>query len=86
MTNKTPRIAKNIAKVPHHGYSQNGQIVFLSFFLLLLLSSDNLAQRCLAQSVTMVFARNSSIFNRAMQRPIAFSLPPSLHQAAAAAH
>ena len=65
-------------------HSQNGQIVFLSFFLLL--SFFRQLSSTLPQSVTMVFARNSSIFNRAVQRPIAFSLPPSLHQAAAAAH
>ena len=68
-------------------YSQNGQIVFLSFFLsFFLLSFFRQLSSTLPQSVTMVLARNSSIFNRAVQRPIAFSLPPSLHQAAAAAH
>ena len=55
------------------------------FFFFHLLSSDKLAST-LPQSLTMVFTRNISIFNRAVQQPIAFSQPPSLHQAAAAAH
>ena len=88
MTNKTPRIAKNRRESTTPGTRKTGKLFFfLSFFFFFFfffffrqLSST------LPQSVTMVFARNSSIFNRAVQRPIAFSLPPSLHQAAAAAH
>ena len=67
-------------KVPHQTLAKRANCFsfFLSFFFFFFfffffrqLSST------LPQSVTMVFARNSSIFNRAVQRPIAFSLPPS---------
>ena len=75
---------ENPSRKYHIRYSQNGQIVFLSFFFLSFFFRQ--LSSTLPQSVTMVFARNSSIFNRAVQRPTAFSLPPSLHQAAAAAH
>ena len=78
---RLPASRKTIAKVPNQALAKRANCFLLSFFLSS--SSDNLAQRCL-KSVTMVFARNSSIFNRAVQRPIAFSLPPSLHQAAIA--
>ena len=86
MTNKTPRIAKNRRESTSPGTRKTGK---LFFFLSSSSSSSSFFRQLsstLPQSVTMVFARNSSIFNRAVQRPIAFSLPPSLHQAAAAAH
>ena len=76
MTNKTPRVAKNRRESTTPGTRKTGKLFFFlsssSFFFRQLSSM-------LPQSVTMVFARNSSIFNRAVQRPIAFSLPPSLH-------
>ena len=65
-------------------YSQNRQIiVFLSSFFL---SSFRRASSTSPQSLMMVFARNSSILHRAVHQPIAFWQPPSLHQAATAAH
>ena len=67
-------------------YSQNGQIVFLSSFFFLLSSSFRRASSTSPQSLMMVFARNSSILHRAVHQPIAFWQPPSLHQAATAAH
>ena len=82
MTNKTPRVAKTRCESTTPGTRKTGELFFfLSFFFFFRQLSSTLPQ-----SVTIVFARNSSIFNRAVQRPIAFSLPPSLHQAAAAAH
>ena len=65
----------------HTRYSQNGQIVFLSSS-----SSFRRASSTSTQSLMMVFARNSSISHRVVHLVIAFSQPPSLHQAAAAAH
>ena len=65
----------------HTRYSQNEQIVFLSFS-----SSFRRASSTSPQSLMMVFTRNSSILHRAVHQPIAFSQTPSLHQAAAAAH
>ena len=84
MTNKTPRIAKTRRESTTTGTRKTGRL----FFFLSSQSSSFFRQlsSTLPQSVTMVFARNSSIFNRAVQRPIAFSLPPSLHQATAAGH
>ena len=84
MTNKTPRIAKTRRESTTPGTRKTGKLFFfLSFFFFFFFRQFS---STLPQSVTTVFARNSSIFNRAVQRPIAFSLPPSLHQAAAAAH
>ena len=42
-------------------YSQNGQIVFLSFFLSFFLSSDNLAQRCL--NLSRWFSHETAAFS-----------------------
>ena len=65
----------------HTRYSQIGQIVFLSSS-----SSFRRASSTSPQSLMMVIGRNSSILHRAVHQPIAFSQPPSLHQAAAAVH
>ena len=79
---------ENPSRKYHTRYSQNGQIVFLSSFFLsfFLLSSFRRASSTSPQSLMMVFARNSSILHRAVHQPIAFWQPPSLHQAATAAH
>ena len=72
MTNKTPRIAKTRRESTTPGTRKTGKLFFfLSFFLSFFFRQ---LSSTLPQSVTMVFARNSSIFNRAVQRPIAFSL------------
>ena len=80
MTNKTPRIAKNRRESTTPGTRKTGK---LFFFLLL---SFRRASSTSTQSLMMVIAQNSSILHRAVHQPIAFSQPPSLHQAAAAAH
>ena len=69
------------ARKYHTKYSQNGQIVFLSSS-----SFFRRASSTSTQSLIMVFARNSSISHRVVHLAIAFSQPPSLHQAAAAVH
>ena len=67
------------------GTRKTGKLFF--FLLLLLLSSFfRRASSTSTQSLMMVFARNSSISHRVVHLAIAFSQPPSFHQAAAAAH
>ena len=82
MTNKTPRVAKNRRESTTPGTRKTGKL----FFFLSLLSSFRRASSTSTQSLMMVFARNSSILHRVVHLAIAFSQPPSLHQAAAAAH
>ena len=85
MTNKTPRVAKNRRESTAPGTRKTGKLFFFLLLLLLLLSFRRDSSTS-PQSLMMVFARNSSILHRAVHQPIAFWQPPSLHQAATAAH
>ena len=70
MANKTPSYAKNHRESTKPGTRQKGNL--FSFF-----RQATVAQ-CLPQSLMIVFAQNSSIFNWAVQRNIAYPWPPSL--------